>query len=94
MAGTPQYATLVANTPVTLNFDQDFDRISVVNRDGADEIFFTVNGSTPAVNGTGSFLVTKGVGAYLEVPVVGSGNTVVKLISASATKVGVDGTLG
>lgn len=92
MAGSPQHATLVADTVTTMTFDQDFTRIEVVNVDGADAVYFRVGATAPAVAATGSHVLPAAVGA-LEVDVHTAGNTVVKLISAGTPKVSARGIL-
>jgi hypothetical protein len=88
MAGSPQHATLVAATPATLTFDQDFDRIEVLNVDGAAEVYFRVGSTAPTVGGTGCQVLPAAICA-VEVDVFTSGPTVVQLISAGTPKVSV-----
>lgn len=87
--------TLVANTVTTVTMDDDYDRIEVVSRDGAAEVWFTVDGATPTVDGNDQHLLPAAVGG-LQVA-AGSTNAaprtsvVVKLISSGTPKVYVRG---
>lgn len=72
---------LAAATVDTVTFAADHGEIEVLSRDGAAEIYFTVDGSTPTVGGTNCFVQPAGVGSTI-VAVRARGGTVVKLISA------------
>lgn len=85
------YATLAAATVDTVTFALDFDQVEVINRDGAAEIFFTVDGSAPTVGGANCFLLPASVGAAI-VGVPTNGPTVVKLISTGTPAYGVAAT--
>ncbi len=91
MAASPQHGTLVADTVLTLTFDTNFYRVEVLNVDGVAAVYFTVDGSTPTVAGTGSHVLPAAIGS-LEVADGTSGQgTVVKLFSAGTPKVSVRG---
>lgn len=75
------HQVLVAATVDVVNLAVQVDEIEVVNRDGAAEIYFTVDGSAPTVGGANCFVLPAGVGSAT-VGVSASGNTVVKLISS------------
>jgi hypothetical protein len=79
MAASPQHATLVANTVTTLTFDEDFDRVEVLNVDGAAEVYFRFGSTNPTVGGS------------VEAQPRLSRATVVKLISSGTPKVSVRG---
>lgn len=51
--GTPAF-TMVADTVDTVTFDRDTAAIEIIS-DGAAEIWYTLDGSTPAVDGSKSF---------------------------------------
>jgi hypothetical protein len=90
MVAAPRHATLTAGVVTTLDMGGDFETVEVTNVDGAAAIYFTTNGSTPAVEGTGSHVVVAGVGAFTEqTPGRGDAVTIVKLISAGGPKVSV-----
>lgn len=73
--------TVSGVTSVTL--DQAYSRVEVLNRDATNEIFFTVDGTTPTVDGDNCFCVTaKGA---LEVPCNVNAVTVVKMINSAGT---------
>ncbi len=91
MAGSPQHATLVADTVATLTFDKNFARIEVLNVDGAAAIYFRSDGVAPTVAGTGCHVVPAAIGS-VEVDDDTAGQvSVVKLISAGTPKVSVRG---
>lgn len=75
------HATLVAATVDTVTFDRDCDRVEVLNATGTADIYFTTEGSTPAVAGKNCYRLPSAIGA-LRVEPDANGNTVVKLISA------------
>lgn len=92
MAGSPQHITLAANTATLVSFDSDFDMVEVTNVDGAAPVYFVVDNPTdPTVAGTGTEVVTAGVGAFTQAA-AGSpthATTTVRLIAAAAVKVSV-----
>jgi hypothetical protein len=78
--------TLVANTQDTVTFASDFEEVDI-HSDGVAAIYFTVGvggaGQPDAtVAGAKTYLMPAGVVSRRRVRVPGSGNTVVKLISA------------
>lgn len=76
------HETLAMNTVDTVEFDVADREIEVLNRVGTDEIYFTIDGTTPTVGGENCYVLPAAMGS-LKVPVRAS-TTVVKLISASA----------
>jgi hypothetical protein len=90
MAGSPQHATLVADTVTTMTFDQDFTRIEVVNVDGAAPVYFRIGTTSPTVEGIGSHVLPAAI-CSVEVDVFTADATVVKLISTGTPKVSVRG---
>jgi hypothetical protein len=89
--GNPQHFTLTAGTVKVFTLDADFGEIEVTNVDGTALVYFTTDGSAPAVGADGSNVVTAGPGAFLSVRPRTSGNTVVKVISSGTPKVSVRG---
>lgn len=85
---SPRHATLQAATVATITFDRDYPRVEVANVTGAAAVYFTVDGSTPAAEQTGSHVLPAAIGS-VDVDVHTSGPTVVKLISAGTPKVSV-----
>lgn len=72
---------LVASTVDTVTFTgRDCNAVEVLNETGTAAIFFTVDGSTPTVNGNGTHMLPAAVSALELEPPTGSA-TVVKLIS-------------
>ena len=90
MAASPQHATLVANTVTTLTFDEDFDRVEVLNVDGAAEVYFRFGSTAPTVGGTGCHVLPAAISSAEVQPRL-SRATVVKLISSGTPKVSVRG---
>lgn len=84
-----QHLTLVAATVATVNFSANASRIEVMSRDGAAEVFFTTDGSTPTVNGANTICLAAAVGAVEVADETSGQNTVVKLISVGTPKVSV-----
>lgn len=64
-------------------------RIEVVNRDGAAEIYFRLDGVDPEVEGDNNYVVPAAIGAYAVVGVAGT--VTVKLISSGTPKFSVIG---
>lgn len=86
-----KHATLVAATVTTLSLDAGYQSVEVLNRDGAAEVFVTVDGTEPTVEGEDCFALPATIGA-LEVPAeLGGWVTEVKLISSGTPKVTVTG---
>lgn len=77
------HATLTANTVDTITLDGDYASVEIVNRDGAAEIYATIDTTTaPTVGGAGCDVLPAAIGA-LTVDAPGYGPaTVVQLISA------------
>lgn len=90
MAGSPQHATLAASVVTPIVFDQDYDRIEVVNVDGVAAIYFRVGQTDPGIAATGSYVLPAAI-SRVELDVTTSGSTEVRLISAGTPKVSVRG---
>ncbi len=88
----PQHFTLVANTVKTFTLDADYGEVEVVNLDGSAEVYFTTDGSTPALAADGSQVLPAAVG-WVSLPPRTSGNTVVKAICGSAQRISVRGVM-
>lgn len=90
----PQYVTLVAATVSTLTLDvSTYDTIEVsiaAASASSDPVYFTLDGTTPAVATNGSHFVGGAAGAALERQNVGA-STSVKLKSAGTPTVCVTG---
>lgn len=80
--------TLEAGTVTTVHFPDDVDEIEVLSHDGAAPIYFTVDGTTPVVEGRASRIIPASISAATVQPPT-AGPTVVKLISAGTPKVSV-----
>ena len=91
MAGSPQHATLVASTVTTLTFDKYYTKAVVQSVDGTAAVYFTFDGTTPSVAGTGSYVLPAAIGSMEIAPIRGAGVLVVKLISSGTPKVSVRG---
>jgi hypothetical protein len=88
-----QYGTLSANADAFVEVPAPNDVVEVVNRNGAGEIFFTVDGSVPTVGAANTWMVPAAAGSSLQVPSTfkPSGLVPVNLISGAATTYGVTG---
>ena len=80
--------TMVASTVDTVAFADDLDEITIISLDGAAEIYFTVDGSTPTVAGANTRVMPAALG---EVTLKDrrTGGSIVKLISSGTPKVSV-----
>lgn len=79
------------NTTETHNWHGNFKSVSVVNVDGADDLYFNVDStSNPTVGGDDAFVAPAVVGASVSVPVEGPGPVVVRLVSTSAVAYSVE----
>ena len=85
------YGTLTASTIATVTLARDREWVEVLNRNGAAEIFFTVDGSNPTVAGAGTFCVPAIAGAAVKVAAPEAATTSVKLISSGIPTYGVLG---
>jgi hypothetical protein len=74
------HKTLVASTVDTVTFSKDCDRVEIVNRDGAAELYFTTDGTSPTVGGNNALVLPAAMGSYVTTAV--GGLSVVKLISS------------
>ncbi|MFF3998531.1 hypothetical protein ACFYX8_35145 [Streptomyces cyaneofuscatus] len=80
--------TLAAATVCTIRFPDDVDEIEVLSHDGAAAVYFTVDGTTPVVEGRGSRVIPAAISsAQVEPPTAGP--TTVKLISAGTPRISV-----
>lgn len=86
-----RHITLVAATPATvvLELGRDEGQIEVINVDGLASIYFTVNGSTPTVEGDDTYVLPAAIGSVAVASHAVSGTHTVKLISAGTPKVSV-----
>ncbi|MBP2581920.1 hypothetical protein J3A78_002398 [Streptomyces sp. PvR006] len=83
--------TLQPGTVTTIAFPDDVDEVEVLSHDGAAAIYFTVDGSTPSVEGRGSRVLPAAISsAQVQPPTAGP--TVVKLVSAGSPSVSVSRT--
>lgn len=85
-----EHVTLTADTVATVTLDRQYNAVEVVNVDGAAAVYFTVDGSAPAVEGAGTVVLPAAIGG-VEVRPASDNPTVVKLISAGTPKVAVRG---
>lgn len=86
----PQHFTLVAGTVKTFTLDADYDEVEVTNVDGTAVVYFTADGSAPAVGADGSNILPAAIG-FLTVAPRTHGATVVKAISAGTPRISVRG---
>lgn len=83
--------TLVAATVDTVTFTDDVDEIDIINLDGVAAIYYTVDGSTPTVEGANTRVLPSGTLSADRVSARGFSAPVVKLISAGIPKYSVEG---
>lgn len=80
-----RHGVLAPGTVTAIETNADRDSIEVLNRDGAAEIYFRVDGVNPAVGGDDCHVVAATVGGGVEVSVPDrAGKTDVRLIAAAA----------
>lgn len=84
-----EHLTLVADTVARVDLPANAGRIEVVNRDGAAEVYFTVNGAAPTVEGDDTFVLPAAIGSVEVSRPRTTSAAVVKLISAGTPKVSV-----
>jgi hypothetical protein len=84
--------TLGASTVDTVTIPSTCTHVEVLSIDGVDEIYFTVDGSTPTVSGAATFVVPAAIGSRtVRVLTHVAKTTVVKLISTGIPKYSVTG---
>lgn len=101
MAAGPLHWTLVANTVKALTFDvadprpdnlsfiTPTARVEVLNVDGAAAVYFTTNGTDPAVGGDGCHVLPAAISAVEVNDETAGGTSTVKLISSGTPKISV-----
>lgn len=77
------HRTLTPASVDVVTFGEDLRQVEVLSRNGAGELYFTVDGATPTVAGDSTHVLPAAISS-MTVPAGGSGNTVVRLISAAA----------
>lgn len=70
-AGTPQSVALTASAAAvgSVTFATIVKLVTVYNRTGTNEVFVTVDGSTPTVGGNNQFYVPGFIGASAQIPI-------------------------
>ncbi|MEV5819292.1 hypothetical protein AB0L22_08965 [Micromonospora haikouensis] len=76
---------------MVIELDRNFDRIEVLNRDGSAEVFFTTDGTDPAIAADGCHVLPAAIGAVEVADQTSGTNSLVKLISAGSPAVSVRG---
>ena len=91
--GDAQHGTLTVDTVAVVTLSAHFSRVTVLNRDGIGEIYFTLDSSTPVVGAEGNYVCPAAIWAeVIDGVEQGTDNkTVVKLISHTACKYSVLG---
>ena len=80
--------TLAAGQVATIHFPDDVNEIEVLSHDGAAAVYFTVDGTTPVVEGRGSRVIPAAISsAQVEPPTAGP--SIIKLISAGTPRISV-----
>lgn len=90
---SPNYdGTLTANTVDTIAMDRGWDTIQIINEDTALTIWYTVDGSTPAVGGATGGTARVLPPQTVDTPLIpNSVAVVVKLISSGTPKYAIEG---
>lgn len=88
----PQHFTLVAATVKTFTLDADYGQVELTNVDGTAAVYFTTDGTAPAVAADGTEVLPAAIGRLTVKPRT-QGATVVKAISAGTPKISVRGLL-
>ena len=83
------HLTLVANTVTTVVFDVDLEVVEVISRDGSADVWYTLDGSTPAPEGTRTYILPAGAMGSDERHPYTSGPTTVKFLSSGTPRVSV-----
>lgn len=78
-----KHGTITAGSVTTVTLDKDYRDLEVVNRDGSDAIWFTIDGSTPTEAGDGVHVLPAQISAKRVLSRDSSDPTVVKLLVAS-----------
>lgn len=91
MANPLAPVTLTADTVETFTLDRDYRQVEVLNGDGSAEVFFTVDGADPEVDGAGCYYLPSAIGALAVSSHGTPQTTVVKAISSGTPKVAVRG---
>ena len=91
MAGSPQHATLTADTVETFTFDEDYGSVEVLNVDGAAAVYFRTDGVDPTVEGDGCNVLPAAIGGLVVTTPFGEWDGTVKAISSGTPKVSVRG---
>jgi hypothetical protein len=87
-----KHAQLAANTVDTVTLVSDYSQVEVINRDGAAEIYFTVDGAAPTVGGDNTHMIPAAISGMTANAYAESGSpTVVRLISAGTPQYTVRG---
>lgn len=83
---TPTF-TLAGSTVDTVTFTNNIGAIEIIS-DGAAAAYYTVDGTTPTIDGTNTYLLPAGVTSVDTRPTVNSGGSdVVKIISAGTPSI-------
>lgn len=94
MAASPQHITLTGGVVETVTFDYAFEFLEVLNVDGAAAVYFTLDGTTPAVGATGTEVLPAAISSLatfrstFQTP---NGGRIVKLISSGTPQISVAG---
>jgi hypothetical protein len=91
MAVSPQHAVLVAATVATMTFDEDFDKVELMNVTGTSPVYARFDGIAPVVAAAGTHVIPAVAGATIIRKPKTSGPTVIKFISAGTPTVSARG---
>jgi len=87
-----RHLTLTPNTVATVTLDYDYDNVEIVNVDGTATVYFTIDGSTPTVEGNGTIVLPAAVSGWSTEYNRPRGSAAeVRLISTGSPKIAVRG---
>ena len=61
MAVSPAHVTLVPDVVTTVDLDSKYRGVTLIKRDAADEVWYTLDGTTPAANTNGQNVLPTGI---------------------------------
>lgn len=85
----PIYGVTQPNTVLPLQIDKKVRQVWVESVDGADTVYFTVDGSVPSIGQDGCFFLPQGSASSIAFGLDSAQQVTVKFFSASAVKVSV-----